>query len=350
MISNHPDHADVAAHFGVEFAAPAGDTRVADRAGERDARRCSREHDIDFVVLARYMQILSPFFLDAYPLRIINIHHGFLPAFAGARPYHQAGERGVKLIGATSHYATEMLDDGPIIEQDTIRVTHRDTVADLIRKGRDIETGSARPSGRRPRRGPRHRPRPPHRRLLSRAFLLRSDRSEHVELRGPPGREDGGDDAGERAITTTTTSRGTGTTNPSKPWSARACTMAQPKNSPMTRPSAVPSRAMITDSHRTVDRSWRRVMPTARNSPSSRVRSKIDRASVLAMPMRAMTTARRAGRRSGQDWLIWLGLRRLELGVFCTSALGSALGLDDRAGLRRHARRCLHEDWVSSWS
>jgi formyltetrahydrofolate deformylase len=85
------------------------------------------------------MQILTPYFLDAFPMAVINIHHGFLPAFAGARPYHQAHERGVKLIGATSHYATEVLDDGPIIEQDVIRVTHRDTPADLTRKGRDIE-------------------------------------------------------------------------------------------------------------------------------------------------------------------------------------------------------------------
>jgi formyltetrahydrofolate deformylase len=94
---------------------------------------------IDLVVLARYMQVLSGEFLSHYPNRIINIHHSFLPAFIGARPYHQAYERGVKLIGATSHCVTERLDDGPIIEQDTVRISHRDTVEDLIRKGRDLE-------------------------------------------------------------------------------------------------------------------------------------------------------------------------------------------------------------------
>ena len=91
------------------------------------------------MVLARYMQILSNDFVSRYPQRIINIHHGLLPAFIGARPYHRAFERGVKLIGATSHYVTEVLDDGPIIEQDVVRVSHRDTVEDLIRKGRDLE-------------------------------------------------------------------------------------------------------------------------------------------------------------------------------------------------------------------
>jgi formyltetrahydrofolate deformylase len=90
-------------------------------------------------VLARYMQILSNEFVNRYPQRIINIHHSFLPAFVGARPYHQAFERGVKLIGATSHYVTEVLDDGPIIEQDVVRVSHRDAVEDLIRQGRDLE-------------------------------------------------------------------------------------------------------------------------------------------------------------------------------------------------------------------
>ena len=97
------------------------------------------EHTPDFIVLARYMQILSNDFVNRYPQRLINIHHSFLPAFVGARPYHQAFERGVKLIGATSHYVTEVLDDGPIIEQDVVRVSHRDTVDDLIRKGRDLE-------------------------------------------------------------------------------------------------------------------------------------------------------------------------------------------------------------------
>jgi len=91
------------------------------------------------VVLARYMQILTPQFIQRYPSRIINVHHSFLPAFIGARPYHAAFQRGVKLIGATSHYVTEALDDGPIIEQDVVRISHRDQVEDLIRKGRDLE-------------------------------------------------------------------------------------------------------------------------------------------------------------------------------------------------------------------
>ena len=94
---------------------------------------------VELVVLARYMQILSPGFVQAYPHRIINIHHSFLPAFPGARPYHSAFERGVKLIGATSHYVTDELDAGPIIEQDTVHVSHRDAVEDLVRKGRDLE-------------------------------------------------------------------------------------------------------------------------------------------------------------------------------------------------------------------
>src|SRR5437763_729411 len=97
------------------------------------------DYKIDLMVLARYMQILSGPFVRKWERRIINIHHSFLPAFAGAKPYHQAKERGVKLIGATGHYATEDLDEGPIIEQDVARVTHRDTVEDLIRKGRDLE-------------------------------------------------------------------------------------------------------------------------------------------------------------------------------------------------------------------
>jgi len=97
------------------------------------------EHKIDFVVLARYMQIVSPQFIAHYPNRIINIHHSFLPAFPGAKPYHSAHERGVKIIGATSHYVTADLDAGPIIEQDVVRVTHKDTVEDLIRKGQELE-------------------------------------------------------------------------------------------------------------------------------------------------------------------------------------------------------------------
>jgi formyltetrahydrofolate deformylase len=98
-----------------------------------------RDSGIELIVLARYMQVLSPEFVREYPNRIINVHHSFLPAFAGARPYHAAFQRGVKLIGATSHYVTEALDDGPIIEQDVARISHRDQVEDLIAKGRDLE-------------------------------------------------------------------------------------------------------------------------------------------------------------------------------------------------------------------
>jgi len=106
---------------------------------ERDQLALLRHHRIDFIVLARYMQVLSPSFISHYPNRIINIHHSFLPAFHGARPYHRAYERGVKLIGATSHYVTESLDDGPIIEQDVARISHRDQIEDLVQKGADLE-------------------------------------------------------------------------------------------------------------------------------------------------------------------------------------------------------------------
>jgi formyltetrahydrofolate deformylase len=106
---------------------------------EARQREILREHNVDLVVLARYMQILSPDFVAAFPNRIINIHHSFLPAFVGARPYHQAFARGVKIIGATSHYVTESLDEGPIIEQDVARVSHRDSVPDLVQKGRNLE-------------------------------------------------------------------------------------------------------------------------------------------------------------------------------------------------------------------
>jgi formyltetrahydrofolate deformylase len=96
-------------------------------------------YSVDLVVLARYMQILSPAFVARFPAAIINVHHSFLPAFTGARPYHAAHARGVKLIGATSHYVTEILDDGPIIEQDVARISHRDQVDDLVARGRDLE-------------------------------------------------------------------------------------------------------------------------------------------------------------------------------------------------------------------
>ena len=108
---------------------------------EQEQRELSllKNENIDTVILARYMQVLSPTFVAEYPNRVVNIHHSFLPAFAGGNPYKQAYERGVKIIGATSHYVTDNLDEGPIIEQDIIRISHKDTLADLIRKGRDLE-------------------------------------------------------------------------------------------------------------------------------------------------------------------------------------------------------------------
>jgi formyltetrahydrofolate deformylase len=109
------------------------------REAEQEQLSLLERHRVDLVVLARYMQVLSPEFIARYPQRIINVHHSFLPAFSGARPYHRAFERGVKLIGATSHHVTEELDEGPIIEQDVVRISHRDQLEDLIQKGRDLE-------------------------------------------------------------------------------------------------------------------------------------------------------------------------------------------------------------------
>jgi formyltetrahydrofolate deformylase len=139
VIDNHPDHADLCAHLGVPYVhlPVTPDTKAAQ---EQQVLATLREHEVELVVLARYMQILSPTLIGAYPHRIINIHHSFLPAFIGANPYRQAHDRGVKLIGATAHYATEDLDEGPIIDQETVRVSHRDDVASLTRKGRDLET------------------------------------------------------------------------------------------------------------------------------------------------------------------------------------------------------------------
>ena len=138
IISNHADNQAIADFYKIPYAiVPVTKDNKAD--AEARLHKLIDEHKPDFMVLARYMQILSNDFVNRYPQRIINIHHSFLPAFVGARPYHQAFERGVKLIGATSHYVTEVLDDGPIIEQDVVRVSHRDTVEDLIRKGRDLE-------------------------------------------------------------------------------------------------------------------------------------------------------------------------------------------------------------------
>src|SRR5436190_5926021 len=126
IISNHPDNREIAEFYGIPYVVVSAmnDNKVE---AESSIHALIEQHQPDFMVLARYMQILSNQFVSRYPRRIINIHHSFLPAFVGARPYHQAFERGVKLIGATSHYVTEVLDDGPIIEQDVVRVSHRDT-------------------------------------------------------------------------------------------------------------------------------------------------------------------------------------------------------------------------------
>ena len=137
VVSNHASLAPVAAHFDIPFVhLPVGEDKAA---AEREQGRVLAERGIGLVVLARYMQILSPSFVAGWQGRVINIHHSFLPAFVGAKPYHQAKERGVKLIGATAHYVTSELDQGPIIEQDVARVSHRDDVEELVRKGRDLE-------------------------------------------------------------------------------------------------------------------------------------------------------------------------------------------------------------------
>ena len=138
IISNHPDNRAIAEFYRIPyFVVPVSSS---DKwAAEQKILSLLGEFSPDFIVLARYMQILSPQFVGEYPQRIINIHHSFLPAFVGAKPYHQAVERGVKLIGATSHYVTEVLDDGPIIEQDLVRISHRDSLDDVLQKGRDLE-------------------------------------------------------------------------------------------------------------------------------------------------------------------------------------------------------------------
>jgi formyltetrahydrofolate deformylase len=138
VISNHLDVRGVVEGCGLPYHHVPNTPAAKDQC-ERRVLGLLREAAVDFVVLARYMQVLSPAFVAEYPERIINIHHSFLPAFAGGRPYHQAYERGVKIIGATSHYVTDELDQGPIIAQGTFPVDHRDSVDDLIRKGRDLE-------------------------------------------------------------------------------------------------------------------------------------------------------------------------------------------------------------------
>jgi formyltetrahydrofolate deformylase len=139
VVSNHPDHAGIADHMGVPYLhLPVTPETKHDQ--ETAVLAALDEHGIELIVMARYMQILSDRFVAAHPHRIINIHHSFLPAFVGANPYRQAYDRGVKLIGATAHYATADLDEGPIIEQDTVHVSHRDDVPRLTARGRDLET------------------------------------------------------------------------------------------------------------------------------------------------------------------------------------------------------------------
>ena len=138
IISNHKDLEVVAQQFGIPYYHLPLVKENKQEAEAEQLRLCA-EYNIDFIVLARYMQILSPEFNAQYPDRIINIHHSFLPAFAGAKPYHAAHSRGVKLIGATGHYVTSDLDAGPIIEQDVIKISHHDTVQSLVQKGKDVE-------------------------------------------------------------------------------------------------------------------------------------------------------------------------------------------------------------------
>ena len=138
IISNHPDMAAAAERFGIPYRIfpITKENKLEQEQAEMDLLH---ELNIDFIVLARYMQVISEQMIEEYPNRIINIHHSFLPAFVGAKPYHQAFERGVKIIGATSHYVTNELDAGPIIEQDVVRITHKDTPQDLVNKGKDLE-------------------------------------------------------------------------------------------------------------------------------------------------------------------------------------------------------------------
>ena len=138
IISNHPDLQHVAERFGIPFYLfPI--TKETKEEQERKEMELLAKHKITFIVLARYMQVISEQMINAYPNKIINIHHSFLPAFVGAKPYHAAFQRGVKIIGTTSHYVTTELDAGPIIEQDVVRITHKDAIEDLVNKGKDLE-------------------------------------------------------------------------------------------------------------------------------------------------------------------------------------------------------------------
>lgn len=138
IISNHPELEHIGRRFDIPFYVfPINKENKEEQ--ERAEMELLAKHQVNFIVLARYMQIVSERMIEAYPNRIINIHHSFLPAFIGAKPYHAAFERGVKIIGATSHYVTTELDAGPIIEQEIVRITHKDTIADLVNKGKDLE-------------------------------------------------------------------------------------------------------------------------------------------------------------------------------------------------------------------
>ena len=138
IISNHNDLSSVAKRFSIPYHYIPF-TKENKEAGEKAQMQILKKHQIDFIVLARYMQIITSNLIELYKNRIINIHHSFLPAFPGAKPYHSAFNRGVKIIGATSHYVTEELDEGPIIEQDITRVTHSQSIEDFIMKGKDLE-------------------------------------------------------------------------------------------------------------------------------------------------------------------------------------------------------------------
>jgi formyltetrahydrofolate deformylase len=138
IVSNHCEVENLAAYYGIPFEhVPVTASTLPE--AEAQQLQILEKHQVELVILARYMQILSPAFVARFPASIINVHHSFLPAFTGAKPYHAAHTRGVKLIGATSHYVTEVLDDGPIIEQDVARISHRDQVEDLVARGRDLE-------------------------------------------------------------------------------------------------------------------------------------------------------------------------------------------------------------------
>jgi formyltetrahydrofolate deformylase len=138
IVSNHPDLRYLAERYHLPFHLfPITPENKAAR--EKEELALLKAQNVDTIILARYMQVLSPAFLQHYPNKILNIHHSFLPAFAGSNPYKQAYKRGVKIVGATSHYVTEVLDEGPIIEQDIIRISHKDSLEDLVRKGRDLE-------------------------------------------------------------------------------------------------------------------------------------------------------------------------------------------------------------------